>query len=201
MPTKVEKRKSDGMIKALSHPIRLALLQVLGERVASPKEMGKEIGEHVTTVSYHVKVLLEADCIELVDTQQRRGAIEHYYRATQRGHLSDEDWDRLGQDDREEVSALTRQELLVQIYSAQQARTFDSRKDRHLSWAPMNLDDEGFGELNQLLTATLEASFDIQAKSTARMSASGDTGKPGVVGLMSFEAAGRRRHRSQGAGI
>jgi DNA-binding transcriptional ArsR family regulator len=195
VPTKLKTRKSEEVLKALSHPIRLALLQVLGERVASPNEMSKEIGEHVTTVSYHVRVLLEADCIELVDTQQRRGATEHFYRAIQRGELRDEDWQRLSQDQREEVSALTRRELLVQIYSAEQAGTFDSRKDRHLSWAPMNLDDEGFAELNQLLTATLEGSFDIQAASTARMSASGDSGKPAVVGLMSFEAAGRKALR------
>lgn len=196
MPTKLRQRKSDEVIKALSHPIRLVLLQILGERVASPNEMSREIGEHVSTVSYHVRVLLEAECIELVDTQQRRGATEHYYRAIQRGQLSDEDWQELSQDQREEVSALTRQELLVQICGAAQAGTFDSRKDRHLSWAPMNLDDEAFAELNELLTSSLEASFDIQAKSMARMAESGDTGKPAVVGLMSFEAAGTKPLRS-----
>lgn len=195
MPTKVNRRKTEELIKALSHPIRLSVLQILGERVASPNEIARQTGEHVTTISYHVKVLREAECIELVETQPRRGATEHYYRAMERGHFSDEDWNDLPQEKREEISALVRQELFVQIFGAQEERTFDSRRDRHLSWAPMNLDNEGFGELVQLLTNTLEASFEIQAKSTARMADGKEAGKPAVIALMGFEAASRKPFR------
>jgi DNA-binding transcriptional ArsR family regulator len=75
------------MAKALAHPLRAKVLNRLNEGVASPNEMSRELGEPLGNVSYHVKALLELGCIELVDTAQRRGAIEHYYRAVRTAAL------------------------------------------------------------------------------------------------------------------
>ena len=83
------------LIKALAHPLRADILAVLNERVASPNELAKGFGEGLSQVSYHVKVLHECDCLELVKTEPRRGAVEHYYRATARAFLADGDWERL----------------------------------------------------------------------------------------------------------
>jgi DNA-binding transcriptional ArsR family regulator len=193
LPTKVTRKNAEELIKALSHPTRLAALQIFGARVASPNEVAEEIGEEVTAVSYHVKILRDYECIELVKTEPRRGATEHYYRATERGHFSDEEWRALSQEEREDVTALTGRELFVQYFAAQQAGTLDANLDRHLSWAPMTLDEEGFSELGQLLTATLEESFAIEAKSAARIAAGSEPGKPAVVGLLGFQASGHKR--------
>ena len=81
--------------KALSHPMRARILMILNERVASPNEISEEIEERLPNVSYHVRALLDLGCIELVDTAQRRGAVEHYYRAIVRPFFSDRDWKRL----------------------------------------------------------------------------------------------------------
>src|SRR5918997_6302356 len=81
--------------KALSHPMRARILGILDERVASPNEISEMIDERLPNVSYHVRALLDLDCIELVDTAQRRGAIEHYYRATQRAMGDKIVWDQL----------------------------------------------------------------------------------------------------------
>jgi DNA-binding transcriptional ArsR family regulator len=185
--TKIEKRSPEVLLKALCHPIRLRVLRILGERVASPTEMAAELGEDLSTVAYHVKVLKDAECIELVKTEPRRGATEHYYRPIQRGHFSDEDWETLPKEQREEISAVTGQELFVRFFGAQQAGTLDARKDRHLSWIPLTLDDEGFVELAELLRDTFNAGFEIEAKSAARRAAASEVGKPVVVGLMGFE--------------
>ena len=72
------------VIKALVHPIRAQALAILNERTASPNEIAKELGQGVGHVSYHINVLKKCECIELVDTAPRRGAVEHYYRATSR---------------------------------------------------------------------------------------------------------------------
>ena len=83
------------LAKALSHPMRARILAILNERVASPNEIAEMIDERLPNVSYHVRALLELGCIELVSTAQRRGAIEHYYRAVVRPFFSDRDWKRL----------------------------------------------------------------------------------------------------------
>ena len=90
--------------KALSHPMRARILVILNERVASPNEIAEMIDERLPNVSYHVRALLDLDCIELVDTAQRRGAIEHYYRAVVRPFFSDRDWKRIPRSARQAIS-------------------------------------------------------------------------------------------------
>lgn len=75
------------LVKALSHSLRVRILAVLNDRVASPNMLSKELEEGLSQVSYHVKVLKDFDCIEMVKTEPRRGAVEHFYRAKQRAFV------------------------------------------------------------------------------------------------------------------
>src|ERR1700761_9561038 len=81
-------KKKDGVeqivAKAFAHPLRGQILIILNERVASPNLLAQELDQSLNLVAYHVRVLEKYDCIELVDTKQRRGATEHFYRATRR---------------------------------------------------------------------------------------------------------------------
>src|SRR5215207_2028461 len=83
------------IVRALSHPVRHRVLVALNERVASPKELAAELGEPLGNVSYHTRVLAQLGCIELVSTTQRRGALEHYYRAVMRPYFDDAAWARI----------------------------------------------------------------------------------------------------------
>jgi hypothetical protein len=68
------------LAKALSSPLRASALALIAEGVASPKAIADELGLDVRGVAYHVRVLRKLGCIELAETKQRRGAIEHIYR-------------------------------------------------------------------------------------------------------------------------
>ena len=72
------------VIKALAHPLRVEILAILNDRMASPNELSKELEEGLSQVSYHVKCLKDFDMIEMVKTEPRRGAVEHYYRASEK---------------------------------------------------------------------------------------------------------------------
>jgi DNA-binding transcriptional regulator GbsR (MarR family) len=63
------------------------LLTILNDRTASPNQLSKELGEGLSQVSYHVKVLKDFKMIEMVKTEPRRGAVEHYYRATSKVYV------------------------------------------------------------------------------------------------------------------
>jgi DNA-binding transcriptional ArsR family regulator len=76
-------RASENRIRAMSHPLRAAVLRILSERTASPAEMARELGAELSNVSYHAKQLVALECAELVDVQVVRGALEHFYRATE----------------------------------------------------------------------------------------------------------------------
>ena len=80
------------LAKALAHPLRVQLLAALNEGVASPNELAKRLDEPLTNVSYHVRMLHDLGTIELVETEPRRGALEHYYRAVVRPFFADREW-------------------------------------------------------------------------------------------------------------
>src|SRR3954464_12245118 len=85
----------EALLKAISHPLRHRLLGLLDDRIASPNELARELGLPLGRVRYHIRLLADRGAIELVRTEPRRGALEHFYRAVTRGWFSEEDWARL----------------------------------------------------------------------------------------------------------
>lgn len=72
------------LARANTHPLRVSILEVLtldGGRTLSPKDLSEELQAPLSTVNYHVTELRNSDLVKVVDEQQVRGAIEHFYRA------------------------------------------------------------------------------------------------------------------------
>jgi DNA-binding transcriptional ArsR family regulator len=72
------------LARANTHPLRVSILEVLGidgGRVLSPKDLSLELQAPLSTVNYHITELRRSGLVEVVDEQQVRGAIEHFYRA------------------------------------------------------------------------------------------------------------------------
>jgi DNA-binding transcriptional ArsR family regulator len=178
------------LAKALSHPLRAHVLTILNERVASPNQIAQELEEPLGNVSYHVKTLAEMGCIELVNTEPRRGAIEHFYRAVVRPFFSDKDWKKLPPSARQGISDATLQQIWENTSEALDAGTFDRRTDRHLSRSRMVLDEDGWKQVNDLLRDTAKKVADIEAKSAKRLGGDGDGSISTEVVLMHFEASG-----------
>jgi DNA-binding transcriptional ArsR family regulator len=176
------------LVRALGHPVRVQALVILNERVASPNEISKELGQSVGHVSYHIKVLRECECIELVDTAPRRGAMEHYYRATARAFLNAEEWTELPESIRPGLSASGLKTMLNDASAALLAGTFDKRDDRHLSWTPMIVDDQGWDELKAGLAEMLDKVLEIQRSSAARLTKADAAGIPVTVSMLGYEA-------------
>jgi DNA-binding transcriptional ArsR family regulator len=177
------------LAKALSHPMRSRILAILNEQVASPNEIAQMIDERLPNVSYHVRALHDLGCIELVRTAQRRGAIEHYYRALKRPFFSDRDWKRLPASARQAVTDLALQMTWEDVSASIQAGTFEERSDRHLSRTPLVLDEQGWTEVNKLLAKTLSDAEDISAKSAKRLAKSDASGIGTRLVMMHFPLA------------
>jgi DNA-binding transcriptional ArsR family regulator len=177
------------LAKALSHPMRARILTILNERVASPNEISEMIDERLPNVSYHVRALLDLGTIELVSTAQRRGAIEHYYRAIVRPFFTDRDWKKLPRSGRQAVSDVALQMIWEDVSDAIKGGTFEARSDRHLSRNVVELDETGWKEVAALLLKTLRETEEIQARSADRIKKSGDDKVvPARVVMMHFEA-------------
>jgi DNA-binding transcriptional ArsR family regulator len=191
----VERKRTAGVVdrrlaKALSHPLRAHVLTILNERVASPNQIANELEEPLGNVSYHVKTLAEMDCIELVRTEPRRGAIEHFYRAVMRPFFSDRDWKRLPPSARQGISDATLQLIWEDTSEALTAGSFDRRTDRHLSRSRLVLDEQGWKQVNELLLDTMNRVVEIEAESAKRRTADGEPGFNTKMVLMHFESSG-----------
>jgi DNA-binding transcriptional ArsR family regulator len=155
-------------MKALARPLRARILAILAERVASPKEIAEQLGEGLTTVSYHVRVLVECGVIELDRKVQRRGAVEHFYRAVHSSLLPPGVWDRFTPAMRKGVSASIVREFFDDASASMDAGVFDAPPGE-LSWTPLVLDELGVEEIGQLTRDFLEAIFEAQSAASERL--------------------------------
>jgi DNA-binding transcriptional ArsR family regulator len=185
-------KKKDGVeqivAKAFAHPLRVQILIILNERVASPNLLAQELDQSLNLVAYHVRVLEKYDCIELVDTKQRRGATEHFYRATRRQFLSDSEWARMPESLRPGLSGAMLKSMFDDIEEAVKGGSMDEKDDRHLSRTPMVVDDKGWDEVSALLTETLDKVFEIQSESAKRLSETGEDGMLSKVEMLHFKS-------------
>src|SRR4051794_32501527 len=109
--------------KALAHPLRARILQRLGERTASPGDLAVELNAPLGVVSYHVRMLRDYNCVELVRTEPVRGALQHFYRATARPNFDDAQWRTLPSQLRRELAGETIQELVADLAASADAGT------------------------------------------------------------------------------
>lgn len=175
------------LVKSLAHELRAEILAILNERMASPNELAKELGEGLSQVSYHVKVLKDYEVIRLVKTEPRRGAVEHYYRATSRAYLTDRDWHELPESVRVGMSADLFQAVIDDAVAAMEGETFDDREDRHLSWTPLMLDEQAWSALQKLLDQTLKQVLKLNSDAGKRLARSKEEPISASVAMLGYE--------------
>jgi DNA-binding transcriptional ArsR family regulator len=178
------------IVKSLGHPLRQRILHVLSEGVASPNHIAQRLGEPLGNVSYHVKILLENDAIELVETRPVRGAIEHFYRGTMRPFLDDTHWAQLPLATRRTIFAQKLEQIGEHVTAAAMANGFD-RVETHVSWTPLQLDEHGWHEMADVLVRVLEDAARIEAESLERLAEAGESAQPirSEVAIEHFERA------------
>lgn len=187
---KTKKKKQDPeqlVAKAFAHPLRVQILMILNERVCSPNRLSQELDRTLNLVAYHVRVLEKYDCIELVETKQRRGATEHFYRATRRHFLSDNQWAGMPQQLRPGLSGAILKAVFDDVEEAVDKGTFDD-DDVHLSRTPMVLDRAGWKEVVGLLNETLDRVLSIQATASERLAQSKEEAILSKVEMMHFRS-------------
>jgi len=75
----------EALLFVLRHPLRKRLLRLYLQAAGtlSPKQLTLLVNEpKISNIGYHVRALAENGAVELVQTVPRRGAVEHFYKAT-----------------------------------------------------------------------------------------------------------------------
>jgi predicted ArsR family transcriptional regulator len=194
VPAKHQKKPrliDERLVTALSHETRAHALAVFTERPASTKELAQELGESVSAVWYHVDKLLKLGCVELVETKERRGAHEHFYRATVRHFFDAEAWESVSKPKRLTITMGVLRLIAGDLDEAVQGKTVDA-VDRHLSRTLLTFDMQGWAESNALLDDTLERLLEIREKAAMRMAETGEEPVRASVSIMHFQLPPRK---------
>lgn len=187
------------LTRALSHVVRQHILLAAREGEVSPNQEAKSLGLGVSQISYHFNVLgEECGLITVTRTVQRRGAVQHYYRATAKGLLPAKSWRPLKKALRAVVGAGQASELFDDLAKALKADKLN-RADDQIVRTPLVLDREGQRKVKAIAERAVKQVEREQQASARRVSkarAKGGAGKTvaQIFALLHFEAAGQPAH-------
>jgi DNA-binding transcriptional ArsR family regulator len=155
------------VIKALGHPLRQRILQTVNGRVASPNEIASSLDEPLGNVSYHVKILLDCEAIELVRTSPVRGALEHFYSATMKPRLNSDHWRLMPASTRRQLQDQNLQQIWERVIASAEADGLND-PDTSIAWVDLDLDDEAVEELNEALSELMDQALTLQEDTALR---------------------------------
>lgn len=188
--TKNETGINLGLVKAIAHPYRVQALHIINrEGVASPNEIAQEVGVEVGKISYHVRELVKFECIELVDTKQRRGATEHFYRANKKAAFNEEEWARIPESIRSSIVGMELAVTGTMLTESIADGSFERRPSRHHSLHEKMVDEQGWDEAMELLGDAADRLEKILEESCDRVKAEDRPAIPLAVSIVGFETA------------
>lgn len=157
------------VMKALGHPLRQRILQVLqGDEIASPSEVAKRIGEPLSNVSYHFKILEKCEAVELVKTKPVRGALEHFYRATMVPAIGEKEWSALPDSIKGQLTGQTLGQIIEDFTAAAGTGGFNDGRSA-IARDFITLDEESYSELSSAVTALFERAAALRERSALKL--------------------------------
>jgi hypothetical protein len=160
---------------------------MLDGRTASPNQLARELGLPLGRVSYHIRLLHDLGAIELVGTEPRRGALEHFYRAVTTVWFNEADWSKLPRSARRGILGQNLQHIFAGVTQAADSGGFESPGSAVMR-APLDLDETGMTELSELLRDALERARDINRRAAERRSSGQTTtSTPTELAILHFE--------------
>lgn len=155
------------LVKALAHPIRIRILNILDDKTATPKELAEALGLPLENVSYHVRTLKDFGFIKLERTRQVRGAVEHHYKLAARPQIGDKLWAETPRVVQEALIDAHLEALVALIGQAALQGGFDFGEAQVVRHS-LALDDEGLEEASKVLREAYDKLEAISEKSRKR---------------------------------
>ena len=176
------------IVKALAHPLRVRILAVLEQRTASPNQLANELDVPLGNVSYHVRMLAKIGLIKLVSKRQRRGAIEHFYKAEARPVISDDAWAQVPDLVKSAMVQAGLGSTMSYIATAAQDGGFN-HADAHLSRTTFEVDAEAWEEVSGQLADVFHRLRELSTATAERLADDphGEDRRRATVVLMLFE--------------
>jgi DNA-binding transcriptional ArsR family regulator len=171
------------LVKALAHPLRVQILSVLEDRVASPSDIATELAVPLGNVSYHVRTLADLGLLTLVKRRTRRGAVEHYYQALARPQVSERAWAQVPDIVKRSIVGAALEQAVQHAAAAAANGGFDG-DGAQLARTSHSLDRQGLTEAAGALARMQKEVEQIERRCAKRVKAAGEA--PARVGLVTM---------------
>jgi hypothetical protein len=204
-------QQAEMVAAAIRHPIRVRALewmnnrgrgngrelsatvfvnQGLGKAIPQLMKPEMEYRDQVSLVFHHLKELEKAGAVYETRSVPKRGGVERFYRAYAVAYFSDEEWADTDLEQRQGISRVVAQGLVVQIEGAIYYGTFDSRTDRWLLWEPKDLDGQGWSEMSTAFAAFHAEAMHIEREAAKRIATGGEDAEPipTTIAMLMFES-------------
>jgi DNA-binding transcriptional ArsR family regulator len=155
---------ADKLVHALSHPMRIKLMELLERQVASSAMLIEQIGDDVSLsyVSYHLGVLHDAGCLEPLGGTPDQGEAEIRYQAAPGRALEPDFETRVG---------------VAKV-----------REDELLDWREIIVDRVGQAQVLEVLRSARLQLIEVESQSEQRLAMTGDARSVLMVGAVAIKA-------------
>jgi len=134
-----------------------------------------------------MRVLLDCDCVELVETKPQRGALEHIYGLKPDGVMGSR-WKAAPLALQTRFAGTALAQFTSRAVEALDAGTMKSREGSGVTWLALNVDEQGWKKLQGVL-GNVEKRFRAVADESAERMKSASDGIPVIVAVAAFEVA------------
>jgi hypothetical protein len=180
------------LAKVFVDPLRMKIMAECSMREMSPKGFHQEFGGgSLPRVSRAFDVLVEYDWLDQTRTEtggKRRGAVEHFYRATGFAMFDESTWPEVPPVLKNTFTWRAFETFASQVKEAIEAGTIDAREDRHFTWTPLRLDQQGWEEVIARIDALFYFLSEVQEEANVRMAETDEEAIPMTVALAAFES-------------
>jgi hypothetical protein len=182
-------------------PLQLKIVTELFLCEMSPKQFHAEFGGgSISRIDKTFKKLADHGWLRYIHSKgpggSRRGATEHFYRATALAVIDDETWALVPYSMRVAISWTTFKQLAERVKMALRAKTLTARAGTRFGWMTISLDQLGWERIVVAINEVFESIFEEQGDAKIRISHTEEKPMLATVGLAAFESA----TRSQGRG-
>ena len=174
---------------AVGHRTRVHILIVLNEGTFTPGQIAEVIDEPLNNVSNHVRELLDAGSIELAETKRVRNTLQHYYRAIEMPHYTDEEVAAMTPEQRQVTAGLAIQSMVAEVMAGLWSGNMQNDPRLWLAWDWLNVDGQGREEIADEQERSWGRFREIEVESTNRRARSGEDATSILVSQTGFKRA------------
>jgi hypothetical protein len=182
---------AERLAPVLADDVCLQIVIELNRRAMSVTQFHRELGgASPSGIRSRFKRLERAGWVRKVDEKTgglRRGASEHFYRASRPAMIGDGAWQTPPDSLRGTPSWRTFKRFCEKVLEAMRSGTFDARADRSVTLSFLNLDQQGWANVIAGIESLAAFVLKEQARAKARLEESGEKPTAATVGLAAFE--------------